>query len=174
MKEYKYEPEIWVDLRDDKLKGTEHKYSISSYGRVWNKQDECFVSPVMTGKPTYWYVNLRVDKTVKLRRIHYLQAYSFFGNPPKDNAGSVKRQTCDHIDRNRYNNSLYNLRWLDRKGQSANRNERKDTLLYTLKTNYHSKEVTRGEGVYSFFRDKLSQGLSYKDADRLYNQKVSL
>ena len=162
MKEEEYLPEVWVDLKDDKIKGTEEKYSISSYGRVWNKLDKVFVSPYLTGIPQYFYVNLRVGEVRKQRRVHYLQAYSFYGEPPADDAGSVKKQTCDHIDINKFNNSLWNLRWASRKEQATNRRERKNTIKYVL-DNYKSVEVLAKE--YQYHLTKKNNGYTYEDID---------
>lgn len=41
----------------------------------------------------------------------------FLREPPTD------KHTIDHIDVNKYNNSLLNLRWLDKRGQSYNKGE---------------------------------------------------
>ena len=103
--------EKWINVN---LVGCQDKYSVSSFGRVYNNFDKCFVSPVLTGKPQYWYVNLTPTEGKRiLRRVHNLMLLSFH---PKDDG-----KTVDHKDRNKYNNSLWNLRWADRKLQSRNR-----------------------------------------------------
>lgn len=113
--------EIWKDMilreKDENInKKIECNFKISSYGRVYNKISNRFISHVMTGKPPYWYVNLRYDKNrVILRRVHNIMAHTFLGEPPSP------QHTCDHIDQNKYNNSLGNLRWLGKKGQMRNR-----------------------------------------------------
>ena len=173
-----YLPEAWVSLCDDKIEGTSDKYTISSYGRVWNKLDKCFVSPVLSGIPQYNYVNIRVGVVRKLRRVHYLQAYSFFGAPPNDNGdvSNIRKQSCDHIDRNKYNNSLWNLRWLDRKGQIINRD---NTVLcggypLTLKIEEDfmgSMDFTRGSFIKRTIRDNPC---TYEEAKFLYLQWISL
>lgn len=97
------------------LEGCESKYSISSYGRVYNNHTQTYVSPVLTGKPQYWYVNLQPlgGKRI-LRRVHRLLADAFIPN-------TEGLCTVDHKDRNKYNNSLDNLRWVDRTTNSYNR-----------------------------------------------------
>lgn len=113
--------EIWKDLilreSDEEVNLVlKRKYSVSSYGRVYNKETNKFISHVITGKPSYWYVNLRVGSNkVILRRVHNIMAHTFLGEPPSS------KYTCDHIDQNKYNNSLDNLRWLNKKGQMRNR-----------------------------------------------------
>lgn len=112
-----YEKEVWKDLD---VEGCGYKYSISSYGRVYNKLDNVYVSQVMTGKPQYFYVNLRpvgedgYKGKVILRRVHNILGKVFL---IKEN-DSYDR--VDHIDQNRFNNSLDNLRWTDRKGNARN------------------------------------------------------
>lgn len=113
--------EIWKDLilreSDEEVNLVlKNRYSVSSYGRVYNKETNKFISHVITGKPSYWYVNLRVGSNkVILRRVHNIMAHTFLGEPPSS------KYTCDHIDQNKYNNSLDNLRWLNKKGQMRNR-----------------------------------------------------
>lgn len=113
-----YLKEEWRDLD---VEGCGERYSISSYGRVYDKLNVCYVSQVLTGKPKYFYVNL-LPKTSDgvtigkrlLRRVHNLMGKVFL---PNDNS---KFTIVDHKDQNKYNNSLDNLRWVDRKGNSRN------------------------------------------------------
>ena len=175
----KDESEIWIDMQDDKLHNTGDKYSVSSYGRVWNKLDECFVSPVLTGKPQYWYVNLRLGVERKLRRVHYLQAYSFYGPPPKDDAGSVKKQTCDHEDRNRFNNSLWNLRWLGRKEQSSNQDRNVlwggKSLISLVRDDYKNLDEVYLSACSAFIRTQVGvKGYTYNQSKELYRQRELL
>ena len=87
------------------------KYTISNYGRVFNTQTQKFASPVLTGGTQYFYVNINHNREHKLVRVHNILARTFIDNP--DNYTIV-----DHIDQNKYNNSLDNLRWVT-KGQNA-------------------------------------------------------
>ena len=52
----------------------------------------------------YYYVNLYKDKKPKPFYIHRLLGLYYIDNPSN-------KRCIDHIDRNRLNNSLYNLRW---------------------------------------------------------------
>lgn len=116
MKEH--EPEIWKNLD---VEGCGYRYEISSYGRVYDKVNERYVSQVLTGDPQYFYVNLhptREDGSKSkrlLRRVHNLTAKVFIENSDPETFNIV-----DHIDQNKYNNSLDNLRWVDRKGNGRN------------------------------------------------------
>lgn len=89
-------------------------YTISNYGRVWCERTQSMISQVLTGKPQYYYVNYQQKgQKRKLRRVHNLLARSWLPNP--DNLLFV-----DHIDRNKYNNSFDNLRWVSREDNARN------------------------------------------------------
>ena len=112
-----YKEEIWRDLD---VEGCGYKYSISSYGRVYNKLSGKYISQVLTGNPQYFYVNLRpvgedgvVEKHI-LRRVHNWVGKIFLLRDGEN------YDRVDHIDQNKFNNSLDNLRWTDRKGNARN------------------------------------------------------
>jgi len=108
------EIEQWIGLKQGG--DTYSNYMVSSLGRVFNIKSGNFVSHVIAGEPQYYYVNLINDEgNRKLRRVHNIMGWSFLGDMPN------KGDTIDHIDRNKYNNGLYNLRWLDMSGQIYNR-----------------------------------------------------
>ena len=96
--------------------GIVNRYIISNYGRVYDIKNDCFVSQVLTGKPQYFYVNYTNDEGKrKLRRVHNLLARTWLTN-------NNPTQYCivDHIDKNKYNNCIDNLRWTDRVGNANN------------------------------------------------------
>jgi len=96
--------------------GEQTRYTISNYGRVFDTFKNTYVSQVLTGKPEYFYVNY-YDNTGKrkLRRVHNLIARTWI------HSESETYTIVDHIDKNRYNNSIDNLRWTDKKGNSRNK-----------------------------------------------------
>lgn len=114
-----YLKEEWRPLT---VEGCEYRYEISNYGRVMDKLNNTLVSQVLTGKPAYFYVNLHPTNSdgVKgkrlLRRVHNLVGQVFLEK--EDESYTI----VDHIDRNKYNNSLDNLRWICRGGNSRNMN----------------------------------------------------
>lgn len=146
MQEHLEEEWRWMELN-----GTNTRYEISNYGRVRDGSKGIFISPVITGKPQYWYVNLQpnIGKR-KLVRVHRLIAQAFIPNPEN-------LSTVDHRDRNKYNNSIDNLRWVSR---SQNQNNRDCTRLFkgvTLKS-YCEENFDHPSGAYAH----IIQSLLYK------------
>lgn len=86
-----------------KLKQNEN-YSINEYGEVKNNATGKIKIPFINSTNGYKYVDLWKDNKVKKYAIHRLIAENFIPNP--DN-----KPTVDHIDGNRTNNAIDNLRW---------------------------------------------------------------
>ena len=107
------------------IKGYEN-YEIDVWGNVWSKQNKKFLKPQLD-KDGYSKVVLFKDGKPKYVRLHRLLALQFIENP--DNLPVV-----DHIDRDKSNNNLDNLRWVtqsqncrnkDCKGYSWNKQKKK-------------------------------------------------
>lgn len=100
--------------------GYEADYAISTRGDVYDMKNQRYVFQVIAGVKgnDYWYVNLRSpdnDRAKrKLVRVHILVAKAFL--PP-----SLGADTVDHIDRDRFNNQVSNLRWVSKKENTWNR-----------------------------------------------------
>lgn len=93
-------------------------YLIYEDGRVWSKTRKIFLKPAKARD--YLKVALCKNGKYKQQTIHRLIAIHYIPNP--NNYYSV-----DHIDRNKINNNINNLRWADRKTQQLNRNAYSNT-----------------------------------------------
>jgi hypothetical protein len=88
--------------------GYEGLYKINKNGEVWSCKRNKFIS-VHYDKDGYKIVSLKGSK-----KLHRLIAINFLPNP--DNLPII-----DHIDRNKTNNALENLRWVNKSTNCKNR-----------------------------------------------------
>lgn len=108
-----YEP----DLEGEIWKDHESKLKISNLGRVmYPTGKKSFGTKSFHG---YMYSHFEATK----KRIHRLVLEAFVGACPLG-------YECDHIDRNRMNNNLNNLRWVTRKENLANKGVYKNNKTY--------------------------------------------
>lgn len=80
-------------------------YLIYEDGRVFSKKRRKFLKPSENKVFGYHYITLCKDGKRKQFRVHRLVAIHYIPNP--DNKPEV-----DHIDRDRINNHVSNLRWV--------------------------------------------------------------
>ena len=115
--------EIWKDVI-----GYERLYQVSNLGRVksLDRYDNLgrFVKGIIL-TPTmntwgYLQVTLSKDGEYKSPRINRLVAIAFIPIPDHLKHIPIERLEVDHIDTDRTNNCVWNLRWTDRKGNSNN------------------------------------------------------
>lgn len=101
--------EIWKEID-----GFEDSYLISDTGNVWSNKNNQLLNPMNDGNG-YYRVGLYKNGKCKTFRIARLVANAFLIN--LDNKPFV-----DHIDRNRLNNCIKNLRWSTKSENAINSN----------------------------------------------------
>jgi hypothetical protein len=102
--------ESWKDIRDFP------RYEVSNIGRIRRlKRNKMYnYLKCHTSKNGYIQVCLRKNNKKTTKNVHRLVLEAFVGPCPEG-------KQCDHIDRDRGNNNVTNLRWVTPKENTQNR-----------------------------------------------------
>jgi hypothetical protein len=98
--------EVWKDIQN-----YEGLYQISNLGRIKSIKRNIYLKQRLT--KDYYRINLYNNNVVKSYFVHRLIGFAFIPNP--NNLLEI-----DHIDRNKKNNNLSNLRWVTRSDNAIN------------------------------------------------------
>ena len=94
-------------------------YLIYDDGRVWSKNTNKFLTPLISKKGYYRVALYKNNKSFR-PGIHRLVALHYIDNPEN-------KPEVDHIDRNKSNNNINNLRWVTSLENCDNRNKPSNT-----------------------------------------------
>ena len=134
------------------------RYEASSLGRIRKKECGTVLAQMLSGIPQYWYVNTvrDSDNTRNIRRVHLLMAQTFLDNPEG-------LKMVDHINQNKLDNTLQNLRWVSPSGNGRNKYnsvyvdyEDSRILLVELVEKLFGEQ--QDQKIYQFIAGRLSKG----------------
>jgi hypothetical protein len=108
-------------------------YAVSNCGNIKNIKTNKILKPTNDGRG-YYKINLHKNGISTTKKLHRLIAESFIDNP--DNKPFI-----DHIDSNKLNNNIDNLRW------ATNQENQRNSKL-------SSKNTSGAKGVHFSKRDK--------------------
>lgn len=95
--------------------GYESNYQVSSFGQVRSKPRQKRPGRILKpNEQRYLCVSLSQNNAIRTRTVHSLVAEAFLPNP--DNLPEI-----DHVDRNKHNNVVSNLRWVSKSQNQQNR-----------------------------------------------------
>lgn len=116
------------------LNGYETKYKVSNDGRIWSEYLQDFMKPYYS-KGGYMRVKVNFGERNKKFMVHRLVAMAFIPNPDAEHLTQV-----DHIDCNRTNNTVDNLRWVSPKQNTQH------AIENGYRNKYHYKMINAETG----------------------------
>ena len=136
-------------------------YEISSCGRIRNATTERMLKPSDSG---YQVINLRKNGKSKTHYVHRLVAEAFVDNP-------TEKRTVDHIDSDRRNNCLSNLRFASVAENSRTTKKRSDcSSLYKGVCWYEPYKKWYARCMVDRKRKHLGYFESEREAGEAYNR----
>ena len=126
----------------------EELYKINKKGEIWSNHYNRFMTPTINNGTGYYSIELSKGKqNIKQTSIHRLLAIQFIPNPNN-------LPTVDHIDRNKLNNSLDNLRWA------------------SFRTNNLNKSITPKSGHQNIYIDSYECAVvNIRTKEKRYNKR---
>jgi hypothetical protein len=136
-------------------------YLIYPDGKVSSKRFSQRYLQACVNNSGYYFVNLYKDGKGIPHLIHRLIALHYIPNPEN-------KREVDHINRDKSDNRVENLRWVDRSDNTQNVGLRKDNKLGFKNICYHKKKngymyvkKIRGKRYEKYFK-RLTDALCYK------------
>jgi hypothetical protein len=138
-------------------------YQVSNFGRVRNVGTDRILIPSIL-KNGYRQIGLYKDKKMKKLYVHRLVAQEFIDNPDE-------KPLVDHIDHNKSNNCINNLRWATKNENQRNMSKHKNSRSIYKGVSFY-KRVNKW--VAQIRIDGKNKHLGYfeneKDAAKAYNE----
>lgn len=100
--------EFWKPITELSVPGVLPIYIVSDLGRIYDCESQIFIKQYDDRNRHYLNVYLKtVNGSRKIKSVHRIVLIEFCGFDP-----DPERDEADHISGIKYNNSIYNLRWL--------------------------------------------------------------
>lgn len=127
-------------------------YEVSKDGKVRNKKSKKILKHYL-GVRGYYVVNLRKDAKPSTIYVHRLLAQAFIPNPSN-------KRFVDHKDRDRKNNTLSNLRWVNsiENAQNSERvinNSSGEIYIHQYFKVHIDNEVVKFQGYYQTLQEAI-------------------
>jgi hypothetical protein len=161
--------EIWKDIT-----GYEGIYQISNLGNVKNTNTSRILKPRLNSNG-YKFVTLHCNGKKKMMRIHRLIAIHYIPN-------DENKQCVDHIDNNRTNNKLSNLRWCTNQqnnmNQSISKNNKsgaKGVTFYKRTNKWEVKIMINGKHIHLGYFTEINDAIEArrKKAKELFGEFIN-
>ena len=148
-----------------RIPGFEEEYGISEDGEVYSYRLKRFLKTTLD--KGYYRVMLTKDERRYLKLLHRLIAETFIPNP--DNLPLI-----DHINRDKTNNSIANLRWVTNQQNCMNQSKSKNTTSSLHKGVYWDKQHKKWRSQIMIDGKTINLGRfnSEEEAARKYDQKA--
>jgi len=118
--------EMWRDIE-----GYEENYEISNTGKIKNKKNLKILSQTLR-KDGYYIVNLSKNKKQNCFLVHRLLGIAFIENP-------LNLPCIDHINNQRNDNRISNLRWATNQENQRNKVLQKNNISGAKGVSFHKK-----------------------------------
>ena len=161
----KLEIEINNDLELFKPIDGYDNYFVSNFGNIKNSKKNKIMK-LSNDNKGYKIINLSKNGKVKMFKVHRLVGIAFLENVDE-------KPMIDHIDNNRSNNNVKNLRWCTNQENLANQGKRENNTTGYKGITYN-KETKKYRARININGKKKHLGLfkSAEEASRVYNAKA--
>ena len=142
-------------------------YQVSNIGRVRNSITGRILKPV-TNTNGYYFVCLCSNGKRTTRNIHRLVGQEFLPPPENDDQTLI-----DHIDRDRFNNCITNLRFVTRSQNCMNRTKQSNSTSAYKGVSWHIRDNKwRASIKKDYVNIHLGNYTTEEEAARAYNRRA--